>query len=89
MLKLPDSMKAIHPVYHISMLEPHQPSTIPSRSSTLPPPIEVEGEIEYEISEILNSKLDHHRRHCQLLYLVHWTGYEGTDKETSWLLYHN
>lgn len=86
MLKLPDSMKAGHPVYHISVLEPHQPSTIPGHSSTPPPLIEVEGKIKYEISKILNSKLDHRRQHCQLLYLVRWTGYEGTDEETSWLL---
>lgn len=79
-------MKAVHPVYHISMLEPHQPSSIPGRSSSPPPPIEVEGEIEYEIAEILDSKLDRRRRQCQLLYLVRWTGYEGTDEESSWLL---
>ncbi|KAI6155992.1 hypothetical protein BKA82DRAFT_157137, partial [Pisolithus tinctorius] len=27
-----------------------------------------------------------HHHHCQLLYLVHWAGYENTDEETSWLL---
>jgi Chromo (CHRromatin Organisation MOdifier) domain len=42
-------------------------------------------EPEYEISEILNSKLDK-RQACKLLYLVRWSGYEGTDEETSWIL---
>ncbi|KIL54336.1 hypothetical protein M378DRAFT_92762, partial [Amanita muscaria Koide BX008] len=23
---------------------------------------------------------------CKLLYLVRWSGYEGTDEETSWVL---
>jgi hypothetical protein len=49
-------------------------------------PIEVDGEPEFEITEILDSKIDKCRKHCQLLYLVCWAGYEGTDKETSWLL---
>ena len=40
---------------------------------------------EYEILEILNSKLDNRRHICKLLYLVRWFGYEGTDEETSWL----
>jgi len=46
----------------------------------------VDGELEYEISKILDSKLDNRRRLCKLLYLVKWSGYEGTDNETSWLL---
>ena len=51
-----------------------------------PPPVEVDGEPEFEISEILNSKIDRRRKTCKLLYLVWWSGYEGTDEETSWLL---
>ena len=50
------------------------------------PPIEVDREPEYEIEEILDSKIDRRRRHCQLLYLVCWLGYQGTDDETSSLL---
>jgi len=48
--------------------------------------VEVDGKLEYEIAEILDSKIDNRRRHCKLLYLVHWAGYQGTDEETSWLL---
>ena len=83
-LRLPASMRMVHPVYHVSMLEPHIPSTIPNRVAEPPPPLEIEGEIEYEIAEILDTKIDR-RRCCKLLYLVRWTGYEGTDEETSWL----
>ena len=85
-LRLPDSMKSVHPVYHVSMLEPFIPSSIPHRTQSPPPPVEVDGEIEYEIAEVLDSKIDKRRRNCQLLYLVRWAGYEGTDEETSWIL---
>jgi hypothetical protein len=85
-LRLPDSMRAVHPVFHVSQLEPATPNIIPNRTQPPPPPIEVDGEPEYEIAEILDSKIDRRRRNCQLLYLVKWAGYEGTDEETSWLL---
>jgi len=85
-LRLPDSMRAVHPVFHVSQLEPAIPNTIPDRIQPPPPPVEVDGEPEFEISEILDSKVDRRRRSCKLLYLVRWSGYEGTDEETSWLL---
>ena len=66
------------------MLEPATPNEIPNRTVSLPPPIQVQGELEYEIAEVLDSKLD--RRHtCKLLYYIWWLGYEGTDEEYSWL----
>ena len=66
------------------MLEPATPNTIPLRTQPPPPPVEIDGEEEYEISEILDSKIDRQRR-CKLQYLVRWLGYEGTDEETSWI----
>jgi len=85
-LRLPDSMCTVHPVFHVSQLEPAIPNTIPDRIQPPPPPVEVDGELEFEISEILDSKVDCRHRSCKLLYLVQWSGYEGTDKEMSWLL---
>ena len=85
-LRLPDSMRAIHPVFHVSMLEPSVPNIIPNRTPPPPPPVEVEGETEYEIERILDSKLDRRRRTCPLLYKVAWAGYQGTDEEFSWLI---
>ena len=85
-IHLPDSMRAVHPVFHVSQLELATPNVIPNRVQPPPPPVEVDGEPEYEITEILDSKLDRHRRQCPLLYLVRWAGYEGTDEETSWLV---
>ena len=46
----------------------------------------VNDEPEFEISEILDTKINNRQRACKLLYLVRWTGYEGTDEETSWIL---
>jgi hypothetical protein len=83
-LRLPQSMRAVHPVYHVSMLDSAPASNIPNRTDDPPPPVEIQGEVEYEISEILDTKLDRRRR-CKLLYLVRWAGYENTDEETSWL----
>jgi hypothetical protein len=85
-LRLPDSMRAVHPVFHVSQLEPSTPNTIPNRVQPPPPPVIIDGEPEFEISEILDSKIDKRRRTCKLLYLVRWEGYEGTDEETSWML---
>ena len=77
-------MRAIHPVFHVSMLEPSTPNDYAHRDSPPQPPVVIDGEPEYEISEILDSKLDK-RCKCQLQYLVKWSGYEGTEDETSWL----
>src|SRR5215471_17330539 len=79
-------MRAVHPVFHVSQLEPATPNTIPNRIQPPPPPVMVDGEPEFEISKILDSKVDKRRHTCKLLYLVRWTGYKGTDEETSWIL---
>jgi len=86
MLRLPDSMRAVHPVFHVSQLKPAIPNTIPDWIQPPPPPVEVDGELEFEIAEILDSKVDCQHKSCKLLYLVHWSSYEGTDEEMTWLL---
>jgi len=80
-LHLPQLMRTVHPVYHVSMLDTAPSSNIPNRTEDPPPPVEIEGEVEYEIAEILDTKLDWCWC-CKLLYIVRWTGYEGTDEET-------
>ena len=57
-LQLPDSICGVHPVFHVSMLEPAMPNKIPNWVNSPPPPIEVQGELEYEIAEVLDSKID-------------------------------
>jgi hypothetical protein len=66
-LELPAQMR-IHPVFHVSLLEPYRESTLPGRVQEPPLPVEVEGELEYEVASILDSKIERRR----LKYLVDW-----------------
>jgi hypothetical protein len=66
------------------MLESAPPNSILNCTQEPLPLVEIQGELEYEIESILDSKIDKQRK-CPLLYLVKWSGYEGTDEETSWL----
>ena len=40
------------------MLEPATPNEIPNSVQSPSPPVNIEGELEYEIAEIVNSKID-------------------------------
>jgi len=82
-IKLPHHLQAIHPVFYISQLEPVTLSKI-SNHTNPPPPVIIESKLEYEISQVLDAKLDHC---CKppLLYFIHWSGYERTDEKYSWL----
>jgi hypothetical protein len=82
--RLLDSIHSIHPIFHVVMLEPETPNTIPNRIQPPPPLVDINSKQEYEIAQVLDSKVNQCRK-CKLLYLVKWSGYEGTDKETSWL----
>ena len=74
-LELPTSMK-IHPVFHVSLLEPYRESSFPGRVQQPPPSIEVENHEEYDVEKILDSR----RRWGKLEYLVHWTGYDINER---------
>ncbi|MBW0572846.1 hypothetical protein O181_112561 [Austropuccinia psidii MF-1] len=69
--KLPSQWKSIHPVFHISLLAPVKTSTIPNRHQEPPPPIIIEEEKEWEVCQILDSKL----KRGKLWYLVEWKGF--------------
>ena len=71
------------PVFHVLMLEPATPNMIPDQVQSPPPPVFIDGKLEFEIAKILDSKVDQRRHNCKLLYLIRWTGYAGTDEETS------
>src|SRR5467141_3576606 len=57
-LRLLHDFRAVHPVFHISMLEPEFPNTILNRIQPPPPPLIIEDQPEFEISEILDTKID-------------------------------
>lgn len=77
-LKLPASMK-VHPVFHVSLLTKYQPDTIPGRVQPPPEPVPVDGDIEYEVQEVINSRRT--ARNQKLQYLVRWKGYQS-DEDT-------
>jgi len=78
-LDLPKSFR-IHNVFHISKLEPYKPNNIAGRKQPPPEPVMIEGEEEYEVEDILDSRITG-RKYKTVQYLVKWTGYEDPSWE--------
>ena len=53
-LHLLDTIHSIHPVSYVSMLQPATPNKISNCVQSFPLPVEVQGEHEYELSEVLD-----------------------------------
>ena len=66
----------IHPIFYISLLEPYKESTIPGWLQVPPPPTKIDGQEEFEVSEILDSGLNHKK----LEYLIHWQDWEVSER---------
>ncbi|MBW0523491.1 hypothetical protein O181_063206 [Austropuccinia psidii MF-1] len=79
-LKLPFQWKSIQPVFHTSLLEPVKTSTIPNKHQEPPSPVITEEEEEWEVSQILNSKL----KRQKLWYLVEWKGFSQDPEISTW-----
>ncbi|MBW0548802.1 hypothetical protein O181_088517 [Austropuccinia psidii MF-1] len=79
-LKLPSQCKSIHPVFHISLLGPVKKSTIPNWHHEPPPPIIIEEEEDWEVSQILDSKL----KRRKLWYLVEWKDFSQDSERSTW-----
>jgi hypothetical protein len=78
-LKLPRSLSQLHPVFPVIKLTPAPPDLIAGRCpKPPPPPVLVEGEQEWEVEEVMDSRLFRGK----LQYLVRWKGY-GIE-EASW-----
>jgi len=83
LIKLPNYLHAIYPVFYVSQIEPASLSNIPNHVNSPLPPIEIDGNLEFEVAQILDSKFDQRRRDL-LLYLVQWSGYEGILDKYLW-----
>ncbi len=64
-LELPPQFK-IHNVFHVSLFEPYHENPIPKRHREPPAPVKIEGQEEFEVQEVLDSK----NIRGKLLYLV-------------------
>ncbi|MBW0522973.1 hypothetical protein O181_062688 [Austropuccinia psidii MF-1] len=79
-LKLPSQWKYIHPVFHISLLEPVKTSIIQNWQPKPPPPIIIKEKEEWEVSQIMDSKL----KIRKLWYLVEWKGFSQDPERSTW-----
>ena len=70
-------MCSVYPVFHVSMLEPTMSNSFSKRIQLAPAPVIIEKEPEYEISQIVDSKIDCQWA-CKLLYKIIWLGYKDT-----------
>jgi hypothetical protein len=75
-LELPTQW-SIHPVFHIDLLTPYWETTMHGPNFTRPTPELIDGEEEYSIEKILDSR--HFGRRWRLQYLVKWEGYPDGD----------
>ncbi|MBW0547605.1 hypothetical protein O181_087320 [Austropuccinia psidii MF-1] len=71
---------SIHPVFHISLLEPVKTSAIPNWHQEPPPPTIIEEKEEWEVSQILDSML----KRRKLWYLVEWKGFSQDSEISTW-----
>jgi hypothetical protein len=70
-LELPPSMK-VHPVFHISLLEPASNDPLQGQTQPPPPPTIIAGQQEWDVEEILEARTRYRKPH----FLVKWTGHQ-------------
>src|SRR6266404_1656311 len=81
-LRLPEQW-SIHLVLHVDLLTPYKETEFHGRNFEQPLPDLIDGEEEYEVECIIDSRRFGHGRQVQ--YLVHWKGYpESDDQWISW-----
>ena len=79
-LTLPEQWK-IHPVFHVDLLTPYKETAFHGANYTRPPPDLINNEEEYEVEQVLDSRVRGRNRKIQ--YLVKWVGYPDSDNQ--WL----
>ncbi len=75
-IEFPKNIK-IHPIIHVSELEPYYEDNF-KRKKEPPPPIKINDEEEYEVEEILDKR----KHYGKIQYLIKWKGYPLS--EASW-----
>ncbi|MBW0574240.1 hypothetical protein O181_113955 [Austropuccinia psidii MF-1] len=75
-----DNVSSFHPVFHVSLLEQVKQSSIPKRNQLPPPQVLVEEQEEWEVAQVLDSKL----KRGKLWYVVEWKGFSEDPESTTW-----
>ena len=70
-LTLPPTMSRLHPVFHVSKLAPYRTD---GRCQP-PPPVELDGELEYEVEKLLDKRIRRRGRRDVVEYLIKWLNY--------------
>ncbi|MBW0497912.1 hypothetical protein O181_037627 [Austropuccinia psidii MF-1] len=78
-LMFPQQWKSVHPLFHVSLLETVKQSGIPNINQFPAPPILVEEQEEWEVAQVLDSKL----KRDKLRYLVEWKGFSEYPERTT------
>src|SRR5882762_1792246 len=76
---------SIHPVFHVDLLTPYKEMEFHGRNFERPLPDLIDGEEEYEVEHIVDSR--HFGHGHQVQYLVHWKGYPKSDDQ--WIPWSN
>ena len=77
----------VHPVYHIGLLERYRDSKDPKRKQIVPEVEEIDGEMNWEVREVVESRQNRRKKHNPIEYLVLWEGY--SDEDRTWEVYDN
>ena len=64
----------------MSILEPTTSNSFPERIQLASTPVIIDGELKYDISQIVDFKIDCQWA-CKLLYKVIWLGYKDTENK--------
>ncbi|MBW0461122.1 hypothetical protein O181_000837 [Austropuccinia psidii MF-1] len=79
-LKFPQQWRSVHPIFHVSLLELVKQLSITNYNQLTPPPSLVEEEEEWEVAQVLDSKL----KTGKLWSLVEWKGFSEDAERTTW-----
>jgi hypothetical protein len=78
-LKLPVRYKAIHNVFHVSLLERHWENK--GEATPPPDPEIVDGEEEFQVETVLDHRTIQRGRGTKEEYLIRWAGYTAADDQ--------
>lgn len=77
-LELPPNLK-MHDVFHVSLIKRYVDG---HRTTTSPPPLDVDGELEFEVDSIIDHRDTFAGKRRVREYLVRWLGY--TPEHDTW-----